>query len=91
MSQFPLRLPDHVMEQARDAANEDHVSMNQLLVAFIAEGLGHRRGLRAMRERAARGNPEAALAILESLPSAQPEPGDEMPEAETEAGISPHT
>ena len=44
-----------------------------------------------MRKRAARGNPEAALAILESLPSAQPEPGDEMPEAETEAGISPHT
>lgn len=78
MTQFPLRLPDHVMEQARAAANEDQMSVNQILVAIIAEGLGDRRGLKTMRERAARGNPEAALAILDSFPSAPPEVGDEI-------------
>ena len=83
-------MPDHVMEQARSAAGEDHVSVNQMLVAIIAEGLGHRRGLKMMRERAARANPEAALAILESLPSATPEPGDEMPDADTSSAFSPH-
>lgn len=87
MSQFPLRLPDYVMEQARAAASEDSVSVNQMLVAIIAEGLGHRRGLKAMRARAAQGNPDEALAVLESLPSAPPEAGDEMPDVES--GRSP--
>lgn len=90
MKQFPLRLPDHVMDLARHAAEEDKISMNQLLAAFVAECLGHRRGLAAMRERAARGDPAAALAILDGLPSMPPEPGDEMPEAETEAAFAPH-
>ena len=80
MSQYPLRVPDHVLDEARHAAEEEHVSINQLLLAFIADGLGHRRGLKMMRERAKRGDPEAALALLESLPSLPPEPGDEMPE-----------
>jgi hypothetical protein len=80
MSQFPLRVPDHVLDEARQAAQEDHVSMNQLLLSFIADGLGHRRGLKMMRERASRGDPKAALELLDSLPSLPPEPGDEMPE-----------
>ena len=35
--------PDHIMEQAKMAAAEDKVSVNQIFVSFIAEGLGHRR------------------------------------------------
>jgi hypothetical protein len=81
-------MPEHIIEQARSAASEDRVSVNQILVAFIAEGLGHRRGIKMMRERAARANPEQALAILESLPSAPPEPGDEMPD-DTSSAFSP--
>ena len=38
------------MEQAKAAAHEDKVSINQILVAFIAEGLGHRRGLKMIKE-----------------------------------------
>jgi hypothetical protein len=33
-----------------------------------------------MRERAARGDPQAAMDILDGLPSEPPLPGDEMPE-----------
>ena len=80
MTQFPLRVPDHIMEQARAAANEDNVSINQLMLSFVAEGLGHRRGLRMMQERAARADPEKALAILEKIEGLPPEPGDEMPD-----------
>ncbi len=79
MTQFTLRVPDHIMDQARLAAEEDQVSINQLMLSFIAEGLGHRRGLRAIRERAARGEPDKALAILDRLQGAPPEEGDEMP------------
>lgn len=80
MTQFPLRVPDHIMEQARAAANEDNVSINQLMLSFVAEGLGHRRGLRMMQERAARADPEKALAILKKIEGLPPEPGDEMPD-----------
>jgi len=81
MSTFALRLPDHIMEQAKAASAEDKVSINHMLASLIAEGLGHRRGLQIMRERAARANIGAALAILDALPSdLPPDPGDELPE-----------
>ncbi|PZM17130.1 hypothetical protein [Rhizobium tubonense] len=82
MSQYPLRVPDYLMEQARAAAAEENVSINQMFLSFIAEGMGHRRALKMVRERAARGDPEAALAILDSLPSQPPEAGDELPKDE---------
>lgn len=80
MTQYPLRMPDYLMNQAKAAAEEEKISINQLLLSFIAEGIGHRRALKSMKERAARGDPEKALAILESLQSLPPEAGDEMPE-----------
>ena len=55
------------------------VSINQMLATLIAEGLGHRRGVRMMRERAARANVDAALAILDALPAdLPPDAGDEL-------------
>jgi hypothetical protein len=80
MTQFPLRVPDHIMDQARAAASEDQVSINQLMLSFIAEGLGHRRGIRIVRQRAANADPEKALAILKRIDGLPPEPGDEMPD-----------
>jgi hypothetical protein len=82
MSQYPLRMPDYLMDQAREAAEQENVSLNQMLLSLIAEGIGHRRALKTIKERAARGNPEKALAILEGLESLPVEPGDEMPPLE---------
>lgn len=80
MTSFALRLPEHLLDEAKAAAAEDKVSTNQLLVAFIAEGIGQRRGLRMMRDRAARADLPAALAMLERLaPDTPPEPGDDLP------------
>jgi hypothetical protein len=78
MTNFALRLPDHVMEQAKMAAVEDNVSINQMLVSFIAEGLGHRRGLKMMQDRVARANIDAAMRILDKAPDVPPEAGDEI-------------
>lgn len=80
MSAFQLRLPDHVMEEAKAAAAEDKTSVNQMLLAMIAEGLGHRRGLRMMKERAGRADVAAALSILARAPSVTPDKGDNLPE-----------
>lgn len=80
MSQYPLRLPDYIMEQAKTAAAEDNVSVNQMFLSLISEGIGHRRALKEMQQRAGRGDTEAAIAILDRLPSRPPEPDDAMPE-----------
>lgn len=76
MSTYPLRLADHVMEEARRAATEDNVSLNQLLSAFIADGIGHRRAIMNLQKRASRGNVDAALAILDRVPDTEPDAGD---------------
>ncbi|PYE35995.1 hypothetical protein C8J35_102379 [Rhizobium sp. PP-F2F-G38] len=81
MSQYPLRVPDYLLDQAREAAKEENVSINQLFLAFISDGMGQRRALRSLQERAARGDPARALALLESLPDHGPEADDRMPEA----------
>ena len=79
MTQYPLRVPEYLMDQAREAAEQEKVSLNQMLLSFIAEGIGHRRAMKTLEERATRGSPEKALAILETLRSLPPEPEDEMP------------
>jgi hypothetical protein len=54
--------------------NKNPVSQKQR--ALIAR----QRGLKMLRERAARGNVEAALAILDRVPDVPPDEGDELPE-----------
>lgn len=78
MTTYPLRLADHVMEEARRAAMEDNVSLNQLLSAFIADGIGHRRAIMTLKTRAGRGDVDAALALLDKAPDVPPEPSDEI-------------
>ena len=87
MSTYPLRLADHVMEEAKRAAAEDNVSLNQLLSAFIADGVGHRRAIMNLKKRSARGDTEAALAILDRAPDVAPDPGDEL--VEEGSSVSP--
>lgn len=53
------------------------------IFSLIVEAISRRRARRRIEERVLRGNPEKALAILESLKSLPPEPGDEMPTADT--------
>jgi hypothetical protein len=79
MSGFALRVPEHILTQAKEAAAEEHVSINQLLVALISEGLGHRRGMLDLQKRAARADMAAALRILDQAPDAAPDEGDELP------------
>lgn len=79
MGGFALRVPDHILAQAKAAAAEEHVSINQLLVALISEGLGHRRGLRDLQKRATRADVAEALRILDHAPDVAPDEGDELP------------
>jgi hypothetical protein len=81
MYNFPLRLPESLMEQAKTAADEDGTSANQILISLISEGLGRRQAFKEIRARAARANPDRVLELLEQFGTEPPQPGDEMPEA----------
>lgn len=80
MSNYPLRLPDHVMADARQLAERSGTSLNQFLSSLIAERVGEMKALAEIRARAERANPAAALAILARVPDRPPLRGDELPE-----------
>lgn len=86
MSTYPLRLPEHVMDEVRQAASEDNVSLNQLLTALVADGIGHRRAIMALKGRAARGDANAALAILDRVANIDPDPTDALDTIEPRSG-----
>lgn len=78
MNNYPLRLPEHVMAEAKALAATSGTSLNQFLASLIAERVGEMRALAAMEARAARGNVEAALAVLAKVPDRTPMEGDEV-------------
>jgi hypothetical protein len=78
MGSYPLRLADHLMEEAKRAASEDNVSLNQLLSTFIADGVGHRRAILGLRHRAAKADKKAALEILSRAPDTIPDRHDRI-------------
>jgi hypothetical protein len=81
MSNYLLRLPDHVMAEAKNLAELNGTSLNQFLSSLIAERIGELRATADIQARAARANPAAALAILARAPDRPPLAGDELPGA----------
>jgi hypothetical protein len=78
MTNYPLRLPEHVMSAAKALAAKNGASLNQFLSTLIAERVGELRAFDAMEQRAARGNVDAALKILAKVPNRPPLDGDEI-------------
>ncbi len=78
MSNFPLRLPKDLMEDAKIIAKDQGVSVNQFMATVLAERVGEMKALARLRHRASVGNPESALAILKRAPDVAPMVGDEI-------------
>ena len=87
MKEHAFRLPDDVLDEARQVAQQEGTSVDTLVGAIVSDALRHRRELELMRQRASRGNPEAALAILNSLPSLPTDEWDEMPEEQSGSSL----
>jgi hypothetical protein len=77
MTNYPLRLPDHVMAEARALAARSGTSLNQFLSALIAERVGEMKALAHIEARAARADVGLALGILGQVPDRAPLAGDE--------------
>jgi hypothetical protein len=79
-SNVALRLQPSLLNEARRLAKEEGVALNQLINVAVAEKLSALRTESYFRERAARGDVDQALAILERAGVGKPpRKGDEMP------------
>jgi hypothetical protein len=78
MSNYPLRLPEALMEDARGMAKAQGVSANQFLATVIVERVGELKALNHVRARIARTDPTEARAVLALVLDRVPMDGDEL-------------
>jgi hypothetical protein len=80
MSTMSLRLPESLHEKVRELAEREGISINQLVTTALAEKISALLTQEYLEERAARGSREKYVRILDKVPNAEPDPGDELPE-----------
>jgi hypothetical protein len=79
MSTLSLRLPESPHQRARELAQQEGVSINQLIATALAEKISALDTLGYLREPGSRGSREAFRRALDSVPDDEPAPGDELP------------
>jgi hypothetical protein len=80
MSTSSLRLPDSLHERARQLAEREGTSINQLIATALAEKISALDTVSCLDERASRGSRSAFREALRRVPSAHPVVGDELPD-----------
>jgi hypothetical protein len=78
MSSISLRLPDSLHKQARELAERDNVSINQLIATALAEKMAALLAGEYLAERAQRGSRKKFNRVLKKVRDAAPDPGDEL-------------
>jgi hypothetical protein len=78
MSNYPLRLPQGLMDDARGLAKAQGVSINQFLATVIAERVGEMKALSHVRARIERADIARARAVLALVPDRAPMDGDDL-------------
>ena len=77
---YPLQLPASLKDTAARLAREDGVSLNQWIVAAVAQKIGAVETAEDFLRQRAEGAVAGDLArYLDRAPDAPPEPGDEVP------------
>lgn len=78
-SNVALRLPPHLLDEARRVAKAEGIALNQLISNSVAEKLSTLRTAEFFQERAARADVPRALGILARAGRDNPPvPGDEL-------------
>jgi hypothetical protein len=73
-----LRLPESLHEKAREMAEREGISINQLVATALAEKLAALMTVDCLQERASRGDRKAFEAVLKKVKDRPPVPGDEL-------------
>jgi hypothetical protein len=67
MSQYALELPEALLHEAQELAHAEQTSLDDFVLAAIAEKIAAARTAQYFRTRAARADPQAFLAVLERI------------------------
>ena len=78
MSTMSLRLPESLHEKARELAEREGISINQLVTTALAEKISALLTQEYLEARAARGAREEFLKVLGKVPQTDPDPEDEI-------------
>lgn len=68
-----INIPENLYQQARDIAESQHLSVDEVISSAFAE---HLVAWERLKERAARGRHEAFLRVLDKVPDVEPEEHD---------------
>jgi post-segregation antitoxin (ccd killing protein) len=79
MSTLSLRLPNSLHRHAKRLAQEEGVSINQLISSAVAEKLSAIDTEKYLSERGARASVDKFVSVLNKVPSAPADAGDELP------------
>lgn len=78
MSAISLRLPESLHNSARTIAEEEDISLNQLITVALAEKISALKTESYLSERAARGSRKKFDTILRKVSKREPIKGDEL-------------
>jgi len=78
MSTMSVRLPESLHRKARELAEREGVSINQLVTTALAEKLSALLTVEYLEERARRGSRTKFERFMAKVPDHEPEPGDEL-------------
>jgi hypothetical protein len=73
-----IRLPDSLHRQAKELAEREGVSINQLVATALAEKLAALMTLEYLEKRARRGDRRSFERVLKKVRDRKPLPGDEL-------------
>jgi HicB-like protein involved in pilus formation len=77
MSTISLRLPESLHRQARELAEKEGISINQLIATSLAEKMAALMTGEYLEARAQRGSKKAFQRVLKKVKNRAPTPGDE--------------
>lgn len=78
MSTLSIQLPDSLYRDLKKLAQEEGVSLNQLVTLAVAEKVSALRTASYLEARAQRGNREAFERVLAKVPDVEPEDQDRL-------------
>jgi hypothetical protein len=89
VSALSLRLPNSLHERARELAEREGISINQLIATALAEKMSALMTEEHLESRARRGSRARYLRALAQVPDVEPESYDTLDEAASNKGLQP--
>jgi predicted transcriptional regulator len=78
MSTMSLRLPDYLNNNIREIADNEHISVNQLVTTAIAEKVSALATEKYLNAMVAKGSAQAFDAVMAKVKNRPPLPGDDL-------------